>query len=135
MVQSSSYSSIPQAVRDLVANKVSLLDQYILFQTGDYEYTALILDSVSRKCEQVRVYRTSGSYSSAYNVAVTEGVWDWSIGNEYYVYSNVGVGAALDLPVVEGVIAHATIIMCVALMFAIVFKGVLFPWSKKRKSR
>ena len=42
MTQYTDYGSIPQAVRDLIANKISLLDSYILLQTGEYEYTALV---------------------------------------------------------------------------------------------
>ena len=42
MTQYENNSSIPQAVRDIVANKISLLDSYILMQTAEQEYTALI---------------------------------------------------------------------------------------------
>lgn len=123
MTQFEDYGTIPQAVRDLIANKVSLLDQYILMETRDREYTALIRNTSTDKVRQIVVYYNEG----VYNVAEMDGVWEWDVANEYYVYSNVGYGAALDLPVEEGVTAHATIIMCCALMFAIIFKGVLFP--------
>ncbi len=128
MTQYTDYGSIPQAVRDLVANKISLLDSYILMQTGNAEYTALIYKPGLKECEQIRVYRTN-NYST-YNVEITEGTWDYTVRNEYYCYSNVGVGAALDLPVVEGATAHATVILACALMLAIVFKGVLFKCVK-----
>lgn len=131
MVQYTEYGSIPQAVRDLVANKVSLLEEYILFQTDQTEYTALIRDTSTDKVEQIRVYRLS-NYGQ-YQVEITEGSWDWSLSNEYYCYSNVGYGASLDLPVMEGVTAHASIIIACALMFAIVFKGVLFPCLRRRR--
>lgn len=131
MTQYTDYGSIPQAVRELVANKVSLLDQYILMQTGQYEYTALILDTSTDEVEQIRIYRSS-NYGT-YQVEITEGSWDWSVSNEYYCYSNMGYGASLDLPVMEGVTAHASIIIACALMFAIVFKGVLFPCLERRR--
>lgn len=130
MTQYTDYGTIPQAVRDLVANKISLLDSYILVQTGQYEYTALINKPGLNEITKIVITRGS-SYSSEYSVAISSGTWDFTITNEYYCYSNVGYGAALDLPVVEGVTAHASIIMCCALMLAIVFKGVLFPWSRK----
>ena len=123
MTQFEEYGTIPQAVRDLIANKVSLLDQYILMETRDREYTALIRNTSTDKVRQIVVYYNDG----VYQVYETAGAWEWDVTNEYYVYSNGGYGAALDLPVVEGVTAHATIIMCCALMFAIIFKGVLFP--------
>ena len=131
MTQYSDYSSIPQAVRDLVANKVSLLDSYILMQTGQYEYTALI-DKPGIGVTQVIVSRNSSTYNSQYTVVVSDGTWDFAVTNEYYCYSNVGYGAALDLPVIEGATAHATVILACALMLAIVFKGVLFPCLRKR---
>lgn len=129
MTQYTDYGSIPQAVRDLVANKISLLDSYILMQTGSAEYTALIYKPGLNECTQIRVYR-SNNYNT-YSVEVTEGTWDYTVRNEYYCYSNVGYGASLDLPVVEGVTAHATVILACALMLGIVFKGVLFKCARK----
>lgn len=130
MTQYTDYGSIPQAVRDLVANKISLLDSYILMQTGQYEYTALINKPGLNKCQQIRVARSS-NYNSDYVVSVSSGTWDFDVTNEYYCYSNVGYGAALDLPVVQGVTAHATVILACALMLAIIFKGALFRCLKK----
>lgn len=133
MIQWGDYGSIPQGVQDLVANKVSLLDQYMLIQTGENEYTAQILNTSTKEVQQVRVFRDG--YDSPWDVDISDGSWEWVISNEYYCYSNVGYGSSLDLPVMEGVTAHATIIMCCALMFAIVFKGVLFPCLLGRKRK
>ena len=130
MTQYSDYGSIPQAVRDLVANKISLLDEYILLQTGSAEYTALIRNP-GKDVRQIVISRASNY--GRYDVSVSEGVWDYTVTNEYYCYSNVGYGAALDLPVMEGVTAHATVILACALMFAIIFKGVLFPCLDRKR--
>lgn len=130
MTQYTDYGSIPQAVRDLVANKISLLDSYILMQTGQYEYTALINRPGLNRCDKVVISRTS-NYNSDYSVVISTGEWDFNVTNEYYCYSNVGYGAALDLPVVAGVTAHASVILSCALMLAIVFKGVLFKCLRK----
>lgn len=132
MTQYTDYGSIPQAVRDLVANKISLLDEYILLQTGSAEYTALIRNP-GKDVRQIVISRASNY--GAYVVSVSEGVWDYTVSNEYYCYSNVGYGAALDLPVMEGVTAHATVILACALMFAIIFKGVLFPCLDRKRRR
>lgn len=133
MTQYTDYGTIPQGVRDLIANKCALLDQYILMQTGQYEYSALIRNPNTGEVTQITVTRAS-NYST-YTVSETDGDWAFEVTNEYYCYSNVGYGAALDLPVVEGVTAHATIILACVLMLAVVFKGALFPWSKKRSQR
>lgn len=130
MTQYTDYGSIPQAVRDLVANKISLLDSYILMQTGQYEYTALINKPGLNRCDKIVIARTS-NYNSDYSVTVSSGTWEFNVRNEYYCYSNVGYGAALDLPVVAGVTAHASVILACALMLAIVFKGVLFKCLRK----
>lgn len=130
MVQYSELHQIPQLVRELVANKVALLDQYVLCQTGEREYTALIYNTSTKECKEIKVVRGE---DNVYTMAETAGTWEYTIVNECYAYSNVGRGASLDLPVMEGVTAHADMIVCVALMFAIVFKGVLFPCLKPKR--
>lgn len=130
MTQYTDYGTIPQAVRDLVANKISLLDNYILMQTGPYEYTALVNKPGLNKCVQYTISRLA-NYGT-YSMRVSTGTWDYAVSNEYYCYSNVGYGAALSLPVTELATAHATVIIACALMLAIVFKGVLFRCLKKR---
>lgn len=129
MVQYDEYSTIPQTVRDIVANKVSLLDQYVLFQTGANEYTALIKNTSTGAVKQYRFYRLT-NYNQ-WLVEETEGVWEYLIHNEYYTYSNMKFGSSLNLPVVDGATAYASVFMCVALMFAIMYKGVLFPCLRK----
>lgn len=132
MVQYNELNEIPQLVRELVANKVALLDQYVLCQTGEREYTALIYNTSTKECREIKVVR--GEESRVYTMDESAGTWEYTILNECYAYSNVGQGAALDLPVMDGVTAHASMILCCVLMFAIVFKGVLFPClNRKRK--
>lgn len=131
MTQYTEYGTVPQAVRDLVANKISLLDSYILMQTGEQQYTALV-NKPALGCKQYVISRT-GNYNTQYSVSESAGDWEYTVRNEYYVYSNVGYGAALSLPVVDQSIAHASVIMACAVMLAIVFKGVLFPCLKKRR--
>lgn len=133
MTQYETYSTIPQAVRDLVANKISLLDFYILMQTGQYEYTALIYKPGLNVCKKYVISRDDGSaYNSIYRVVESEDTFEYTVTNEYYCYSNVGYGAALDLPVAELATSHASVILACALMLAIVFKGVLFPCLRRK---
>ena len=126
-INSSGYSSVDSATQAVIANKISLLDKYVLMQTGEYEWTALVKNTMSKKTTKYTITRNSSGYSSPYSVSAAENAdFDYNITNEYYVYSNVGQGRSLDLPVHNGVQSHALAIMCCALMFAIVFKGVLF---------
>lgn len=130
MQQYNSYSSIPQQVRDVVANKCKLLDHYILIQTGEYEYTALIHDIVTDDVTQLRFTRAD-NYSTYY-VVQSDGTWEYTVSNEYYCYSNVGLGAALDLPVMDGVVAHAAVVLTIVIMFLLVFRSSLFPFRKNK---
>lgn len=132
---SNGYSSTDSTVQATVANKISLLDQYILMQTGEYEYTALVRNPFTKKTTQYKFTR-SGNYSSGYSLATSSGVeWDFKVINEVYVFSNMGRGRALDLPVYEGVISHSLIIICCTMLFAIVYKGVLFKCLDRVKRR
>ena len=53
-----SYSAPSTQIQNIVANKVSLLDQYILMQTGQYEYTALIKNMASKETREITITRT-----------------------------------------------------------------------------
>lgn len=131
----SGYSSTDSTVQSIVANKISLLDQYVLMQTGEYEYTALVHNPFTKKTTQYKFTR-NGNYNSAYSLVVTKGAtWDYTVTNEVYVFSNMGQGRALELPVYEGVISHSLIIICCAMLFAIVYKGVLFKCLDRVKGR
>ena len=89
------------------------------------------LDRINLAELQRRV-SSSGYGSYVWQIVESEGVWEYTVNNEYYCYSNVGYGAALSLPVADLSIAHASVIIACALMLAIVFKGVLFPCLKRR---
>lgn len=132
---SSGYSSTDSMVQSTVANKISLLDQYILMQTGEYEYTALVRNPFTKKTTQY-IFTRNGNFSSSYSLNVKKGVeWDYLVTNEVYVFSNMGQGRALDLPVYDGVISYSLIIICCAMLFAIVYKGVLFKCLDRVKRR
>ena len=131
MLQYDDFGTIPQTVQDIVANRCRILDRYVLFQTGDQEYTALIQDPVTGKVTQLQFsfFNDLGFY----DVVETEGEWDYTVLNEYYCYSNLGFGSALDLPVTEGIQAHCAAVLTVCLMFLVVFRSILFPFKKRRK--
>lgn len=129
----SSYSDPSTAIQNLIANKISLLDQYILMQTGQYEYTALVYNPNTKECVQYTISRESDSgYSNYYDITEKSADFEYTVFNEYYVFSNVGYGKALDLPVYDGVISYSLIIICLMLLFAVVFKGALFKIFKRR---
>lgn len=133
ITQYSEYGTINSDVQNLVANSVSVLDQYILMQTGEYEYTALVKNMASKEVEEIKVSRISSTgYNTRYSVTRTNGVkFDYKVSNEYYVYSNVGYGKSLDIPAYEGVRTYGIAGITVLLFFMVVFKGALFKWLRK----
>ena len=130
MIQYETYSPIPQLIQDVTANKIKLLDEYILFQSGEGQYTALIHDLITGEVRQLIFYQDAETLT--FDIYESEGIWEYTVYNEVYCYSNVGLGAALDLPVMEGVQAHAAVVFTVVLMFLVVFKSTLFPFHKKK---
>lgn len=124
-------SSISTQIQKLIANKVSLLDQYILMQTDQYEYTGLVYNPNTKKCVEYTISRDSTNYNTFYEISKKESSFDYTVTNEYYVYSNIGYGSALELPVYQGVISHSLIIISCVLLFAIIFKGAFFKCLRK----
>lgn len=133
--QYNDYGSISSDIQNLVANNVSLLDQYILMQTGDYEYKALIKNMASKQVEEIRIYRTSMSgYNNKWFVERKNGSnFDFNVSNEYYVYSNVGYGKSLNLPSYEGARTYGLTALTVLVFFMVVFKGALFKCLRNRR--
>lgn len=132
--QSTDYGSISSDIQNLVANSVSVLDQYILMQTGEYEYTALIKNMASKDVEKIVVTRESSNYSSRYSVTRQNGAdFDFNVSNEYYVYSNVGYGKSLNIPSYEGIRTYGLTALTVLVFFMVVFKGALFKCLDNRR--
>lgn len=131
--QYSEYGSIPADVQNFVANKCSLLDRYVLFQTGEYQYGAIVFDPI-RKTGTEYLFTRSSNYNSSYTVRSSKvQEMTYLIDNEYYVYSNDGVGKSLDLPVYSAATAWSLTALCVLVFFGVMFKGVLFKCLRKRR--
>lgn len=130
---SSSYSSISSDIQNLVANSVSVLDKYVLMQTGEYEFTALIKNLASKEVEEITISRTSGSnYSTTYSVTRRDvDEFDYSVSNEYYTFSNCGFGKSLNIPAYEGIRTYGLTGLTVLVFFMVVFKGALFKCLRK----
>ena len=135
MIQyTNSYSTPPTQIQNIVANDVSLLELYVLMQTGENEWTAQIYQMGTAKTRQIKFTKTSSNYNSAYSVQRTEDInFESVVSNEYYIYSNMGYGNSLDLPVYDGVQSFSLMIIACILMFAVVFKGALFKCLKRKR--
>lgn len=127
-----SYNSVGSDIQNLVANSVSILDQYILMQTGEYEYTALIKNMASKDVEKIVISRVYTSNDRYYSVNRQNGSdFDFNVSNEYYVYSNVGYGKSLNIPSYEGIRTYGLTGITVLLFFMVMFKGALFKCLRK----
>ena len=126
------YSSIPSQVVSIVNNKCSLLDKFIIMQTGDRQYSALVYNVCSKKGKQ---YVFKRPYNESYYTVTESDIssFDYKVTNEYYVYSNDGIGQSVDLMVFEGATAHAVVIVSLFVMFAVIFKGALFKCLRRRR--
>lgn len=130
--QYTEYGNISADIQAIVANSVSVLDEYILMQTGQYEYTALVKNMASKQVEQIVITRGTQNYNNNYSVRRVNGAdFSYNVSNEFYVYSNVGYGKALDIPAYEGVRTYGIAGITVLLFFMVVFKGALFKCLKK----
>lgn len=134
ITQYSEYSSISADIQNIVANSVSLLDQYVLMQTGENEFTALIKNVANKKVEKIIISRTSSGYNNRFNVVRVQ-TTDFShqVTNEYYTFSNIGFGKSLDIPSYDGVLTYSVASLTVVVFLAILFKGVLFKCLKPKK--
>lgn len=132
ITQYTDYGSISADIQNIVANSVSVLDQYILMQTGQYEWTALVKNLASKDVEQIVITRGQQSYTNNYSVRRVNGAkFDYNVSNEYYVYSNVGYGKSLDIPAYEGIRTYGIAGITVLLFFMVVFKGALFKCLRR----
>lgn len=135
VTQSTEYSLPPTDVRNLIASKITLLDKYIIMNTAENEYTALIYNPNTQNTVQYRVFR---SYQSGYNYVweiqrINDVEFEYQISNEYYVISNDGVGQMMDLPINNTVQSYVSVFLVCVLFFAIIFKGVYFKCLSSKK--
>lgn len=132
---STSYVSPSSDIQNIVANSVSLLDKYVLVQTGDNEYTALIKNLASKEIEQITISRQSVTGYNNRFVVDREIVKDfsWNIPYEYYAYSNCGFGKSLEVPAYLGALSYGVTALTTLVFFAVIFKGALFKCLGRKR--
>lgn len=129
------YSSCPAEIQNIVANDIAINELYVLMQTGQYEWTAQIYTLGTGATRQLKFIRQSNtSYNNYYIVTRSKDIEFKTVyENEYYIFSNMGFGKSLELPVYTGLQTYSLMIISCMLMFAVVFKGALFKCLKKRR--
>lgn len=131
-----SNESVPSTVKNLLYSKIGVLDQYVIMATGDYEYTLLAKNIVDDTVRQYDITRIKTNYENYYEcIEVSNPTWNYTITQEYYVYSNTGQGIMETLPVHAIISSWSMVgIVCIAAL-AVVFKGALYPCLRRLKNR
>lgn len=124
-----SYFSVPSAAISVVANRVGMLDSYIMFCTGENEYTALINPIVGKPFKVVVSRFNSGNYNYVWLVSETE-VPDtnYTVSNEYYCYSNIRLGQHYSIDY-SGLL---TAVICICATYAF-FSRLIGPKFFRRR--
>lgn len=128
-------SSIPSQVINISNNKVGVLDDYILYCTGEYRYSLLTKSRLPGQTAKLYTFsRSNSSGDRYYTVSFTDNVpFEYQVSNEYYVYSNIGYGQALTPICWQGIQTFSLAGITCALFLGIVFKGGLFKCLRRRK--
>lgn len=128
-------SSIPSQIINISNNKVGVLDDYILYCTGEYRYSLLTKSRLPGQTAKLYTFsRTSASGDRYYTVSFTDNVpFEYNVTNEYYVYSNIGYGQSLTPVCWEGIQTFSLAGITCAFFLGIVFKGGLFKCLRRRK--
>ena len=123
-----SYSSVPDQILSIIDNKLTLCTDYIVMQTGQYEYTAQLFNRVTKQGKQFVFSRASGSGYN-YNWSMSESHIDnlsYNYTNEYYIASNLGVGSTFTPSIYGGFTAWSLGAIVSLLLLRVLFGRVLF---------
>lgn len=110
-------------------NYIMPTDNYLIMQDGQYSYVCLV-DRVVGDDYLIRVSRSTSSTSVYTSEKVVTEDLSYTVYNDYYVYSNMGIGSKLDIdysPFICGFLA----VLCGALAFNAIFGGVLLRRKKR----
>ncbi len=123
------YSAVPTAAISIVANRVGMLDSYIMFCTAENEYTALINPIVGKPFKVVVSRGNSGNYSYVWRVSETEtDDINYTLSNEYYCYSNIRVGQHYSIDY-SGLL---TAVICICATYAFFSRLVGIKFFRRR---
>lgn len=122
-----SYGSVPEQVREDAESRIGLFDNYILYRTGESQYTLYVNKVIGQD------YAVTYSYSSGY---YSYSVDNWTVEEPsltapMYSYSNQGYGYTLTSNYVDTFSAYCLGGIVVLLFLAVLFKGVLFRCLKR----
>lgn len=123
--------SVPTAVLDIMLSKVRFGEEYIIFATSENEYSMLVKDYFTNKADLYTVSRRGSNYNYEWVVSSSsDSKFDYSVSNEYYVHSNIGIGIRDVLPITQDVQAYSDMVLLLVLIFFLIF-GRVFGWKRR----
>lgn len=122
------YSLPSSTVTNYFKNYIMPTDSYIIMQTGQYTWSCVV-DRVVGNDYIIRVTRPSGSGSYTVTNTVTTDT-TYSVSNDFYVYSNLGIGNKLDIDY-SSFICGFLAVLCGVLAFKSIFWGCLLRRRKR----
>lgn len=117
-------------------NKVGIFDEYVALTSGDNESSCLIgsidEDNMTGTGTIYTVSRTGSAYGSQYYVVSKRDVTNEPIQltNEYYVYSNVGIGQSYSIPHHSQLSSVAVYIFLACYIFTVFVSGGIKLWRR-----
>lgn len=127
-----SYSVPSTDIQNIVSSSIGFFDSYVLIQTGQYEYTALIKKANSTKVKQLKFTRSSTNSNWSVSRAESND-FTYTISNEFYTFSNMGFGRQLSPQIYDHILSASMVFICCVLSLAIMFKGVIFTCLRKSR--
>lgn len=123
-----------QVVQTALNEAVPVKDDYIAFQTGQYEYTVVIGDYSNGTFNSATVVQIDRSGSVYYVSRSQASEVTCNISNEYYVYSSIGKGQYIDYPRSGYYTSLAVMIMCVFTVLSVVLRNLFPRWRLRRET-
>lgn len=132
MTQYDDAGSIGSTLLNVLYSKLGPVDSYIIMRTSDTDVGMLVYDNVSKECTEYTITRFGTGYGSyVYDLIEAPGTWEYTVSNEMYVYSNVGLGTMQVLPVHEIMVCWGVAGLTCLAFIMLMFRGVLIRWRKR----
>lgn len=128
------YSSPTSAIVQTALNDaVPIRDDYLAFQSGQNTTVVLIgQNDGGNTFTDVEVVVIDRSNSSSYTVSRLEySEVTFSVSNEYYTYSSIGMGQFMNFPRTDYYMCWAVIVSCIFCVMATVLRNLFPRWGKR----
>lgn len=122
-------SQVPSYISGHISQHCGVLDKYIVYQTGEYEYQGLVIKAVGQN--QLFTYTRTSNYNQ-WDVQIGQTLDEtYYVSHDLYTCSNLGYGTTVVPP---SWALTETLSMAV-IACAISIRWLVFPWFERRCRR